>query len=166
MGVLSRDEFKALPAIEQSQETIAHLESRINQLDETLLEVHPTFCHRYADIDFARLTPQAFDSSYSILSIPIPRTKLNVTFTTAPPLLVIGTPLSQTPRPPQWGKVLEIQFPEDTKFVGFRYGGGTGTVEWFGDSGSGQMLPALPAITAAIDTGQFHLARHKGIRRI
>ncbi len=166
MHTISRVEPKTLPAIEHSQETIAHLENRINQLEETLLEVYPMFCQLYADIDFARLTPEAFDSPYSIHSIPIPCTRLNVTFTTTPPLLVIGTPLSQTPGPLQWRKELQIQFPKDTRFVSFRYGGGTGTVEWFGDSGSGHRLPALPAIAAANDTGHFHLARHEGIRRL
>ena len=124
------------------------------------------FCQLYAEIDFAKLTPGAFDSPYSIHSIPIPRTRLNVTFTTTPPLLVIGTPLSHTPGPLQWGTVLDIQFPGDTQFVSFRYGGGAGTVEWFDDNGSGHMLPALPAMTAANDTGQFHLASHEGIHRI
>ncbi len=166
MQTISRVELKTLPANEPSQETIAHLENRLNQLEETLLEVYPMFCQLYAEIDFSKLTPEAFDSPYSIHSIPIPRTRLNVTFTTTPPLLVIGTPISQTPGPLKWRKVLEIQFPEDTQFVSFRYGGGAGTVEWFGDSGSGHMLPALPAITAAVDTGHFHLARHEGIRRI
>jgi hypothetical protein len=166
MDTITTIELKASPTIEQSQETIAHLENRINQLEETFLEVYPMFCQLYAEIDFAKLVPEAFDSPYSIHSIPIPGTRLNVTFTASPPLLVIGTPLSQTPGPLQWGTVLEIQFPEDTQVVSFRYGGGTGTVEWFGDSGSGHMLPELPALTAVNDTGQFHLARHEGIRRI
>jgi hypothetical protein len=166
MHTISRVELKTSPTIEHSQETIAHLENRINQLEAMLLEVYPTFCHLYAEIDFAKLTPEAFDSPYSIHSIPLPRTRLNVTFTTTPPLLVIGMPISQIPGPLKWRTVLEIQFPEDTQFVSFLYGGGTGTVEWFDDSGSGHVLPALPAITTTMDTGHFHLARHEGIRRI
>src|SRR5690349_16056343 len=105
MNAISGVELMTSPTIEQPQAMIAHLENRINQLEETLLEVYPMFCQLYAEIDFAKLTPEAFGSPYSIHSIPIPRTRLNVTFTTTPPLLVIGTPLSHTPGPLQWGTV-------------------------------------------------------------
>ena len=154
------------PVLEDSQETMVGLERRINQLEETLLEVYPTFCHVYGEIDFAQVTPESFNAPYSTLALPIPHTKLNVTLMTTPPGLVIGMPPSHTPGPLQWGQILEIQFPGETKFMSFRYGGGTGTVEWFSDAGAGYTLPSLLALSDVIHTRRFHLARHEGIRRI
>jgi hypothetical protein len=155
-----------IPAVENSQETVAYLERRMDQLEDTLLAVYASFCHSYGEIDFTRMPSETFNAPYSTHSMPIPQTRLNVTFITTPPLLVIGTPDPNTPGSLRWERLLEIRFPNDTKFVSFRYGGGTGTVEWFSDGDSGHMMPPLPGISAANQTRNFYLAKNEGVRSL
>ena len=151
---------------ENLQETIVSLESRTNQLEETIFELYRSVSRVYGVLDFTQMTPETFATPYSTHSIAIPHTTLNVTFTTTPPRLVIGNPQSMTPGPLQWTKVLEIQLPSHTKFVSFCYGGGVGTVEWFADDNSGYILPTLRELSPATPTRQFYLAKNEGIRRL
>ena len=149
---------------ENLQETIVSLESRTNQLEETIFELYRSVSRSYGVLDFAQMTPETFAAPYSIHAITIPQTNLSVTFITTPPGLVIGTPQSMTPGPLQWAKVLEIQLPSHTKFVSFCYGGNVGTVEWFGDDNSGYSLPTLRELSPLTPTRQFYLAKNEGIR--
>src|SRR5438128_11564213 len=101
-------ETLTLPA-ENLQETIVSLESRTNQLEETIFELYRSVSRIYGVLEFAQMTPATFAAPYSTHSIAIPHTTLSVTFTTTPARLVIGTPQSATPGPLQWTKILEIQ---------------------------------------------------------
>src|SRR5579862_7705140 len=119
-----------IQSAENLEDTNVYLESRINQLEETIPELYQAFCQEYGNIEFDQMAPQSFVPPYTIHTIHIPRTKLEVTFVTTPPHLIIGTP-PHTPGPLQWEHILEIQLPRGTKFVSFRYGGGIGELEWF-----------------------------------
>lgn len=149
--------------MENINETSATMQSRITHLEETILELYQSFCPIYGTIDFAQVPPEDFDTPYSTHSVPIPHTKLNVTFVTTPPHLVIGTPSAHTPGPLHWGHELKIEFPVHTAFVSFHYGGETGDVQWFSADGAGHQLPAL---AMPDQTGHFYFAHHEGIRHI
>jgi len=155
-----------IPAIENSEATFVDLERRIVQVEDAIHTAYASFCDIYGKIEFAELPLETFHTPYSTHSMPIPQTRLNVTFITTPPLLVIGTSDPNTPGSLQWEDILEIRFPNDTKFIGFRYGGGTGTVEWFRDSESGHMLPQLPGLSPANRTRNFYLTKNEGIRSL
>jgi hypothetical protein len=122
--------------------------------------------HTFGEIDFTQMPPESFKSPYSTQSFPVPNTKLSATFITTPPLLTVGTPQSNTPGPLHWEHMLEIQLPSKIRFISFRYGGDTGTLEWSSDSGPGHVLPTLPALVGTIQTREFQLARSEGIRSI
>ena len=154
------------PIAENLQESTADLESRIQQLEATLPELYSALCHIYREIDFTQLEPETFTAPYSTHSIPLPHSMLSVTLITTPPMLTIGTPDSHTPGPLHWEHILEVHFPTDTIFVGFCYGGSTGTVEWVSDVGPGHALPALSALPSSGVAGQFYLAKREGIRTI
>ena len=152
--------------MENIQEIPETVQSRITQLEETILELYQSFCPIYGTIDFAQVSPEDFDTPYSTHSVPIPHTKLSVNMITTPPHLVIGTPASHTPGPLHWEHKLKIEFPAHTAFVSFRYGGEAGDVQWFSADGAGHPLPALPALVMPDQTGHFYFAQHEGIRSI
>jgi hypothetical protein len=149
--------------MENLQDTSANTQSRIRQLEETIFELYQSFCPIYGTIDFSRLTSEDFDTPYSIHTVQIPQTKLNVTLVTNPPHLVIGTPASHTSGPLHWQRELKIEFPMHTAFVSFEYGGEAGEVQWFGKDGTAQTVPALAVIDHPDQTRQFYFARHEGI---
>jgi hypothetical protein len=151
---------------EDSQDSIIALQNRINQLEATIVESYAMFCPLYDELDFMQMTPQSFGEPYSTHSIRLPINKHNVTFITTPPLLVIGAPQSKGSGPLQWGQILEIELPSNTNFVGFRYGGGSGNVEWLSTDNSVHTLPTLPAPTADEQSKQFYLAKRAGIRHL
>ena len=147
-------------------ETSANVQSRVNQLEETIVELYQSFCPLSGTIDFARLDPEDFDTPYSTHAVPIPGTKRSVTLITTPPHLVIGTPTSHTPGPLHWAHELKIMLPLHTTFVSISYGGETGDVQWFSVDGSGHPVLALSALAAPDQTGHFYLAQHEGIDSI
>jgi hypothetical protein len=151
---------------ENLRETSASMQSRIDQLEETVLELYKALCPAYGTIDFAQAVPEELNTPYSTHSVPIPGTNTSVTLITTPPHLVIGTPASHTPGPLQWEHELRIEFPAHTTFVTLGYGGETGDVQWFGADGSGHLVPALSALIAPGQIGHFYLARHEGIAAI
>jgi hypothetical protein len=147
-------------------ETSANMQSRMNQLEKTIVELYLSFCPLSGTIDFAQIVPEDFDTPYSTHSVSIPDTESSVTLITTPPHLVIGTPTSHTPGPLQWGHELKIMFPLHTTFVSISYGGETGDVQWFSVDGSGHPVSALSALTTPDQTGHFYLAQHEGIHMI
>jgi len=147
-------------------ETSANMQSRMNQLEETIVELYQSFCPLSGTIDFAQIAPEDFDTPYSTHAVPIPGTEQGVTLITIPPHLVIGTPTSHTPGPLHWAHELNIMLPLHTTFVSIGYGGETGDVQWFGVDGSGHPVPALSALAAPDQTGHFYLAQHEGIHSI
>jgi len=152
--------------MENVQESSANVQSRINQLEETIAQLYRSFCPLYGTIDFTQMAPEEFDSPYSIHSMSIPHTKLSVTLITNPPKLVIGTPSTHTPGPLHWEHELKIELPAQTMFVSVGYGGETGEVHWFSEDGTAHSLPVLPTPTTPDQARQFYLAQPEGIRGI
>lgn len=149
--------------MENLQDTSANAQSRIQQLEKTVLELYQSFCPIYGTIDFSQITPEDFNTPYSIHTLPIPRTKLSVTLVTNPPHLIIGTPASHTSGPLHWERELKIDFPVHTAFVCFDYGGEAGAVQWFGKDGTAHAVPALAVIDQPDQTRQFYFALHEGM---
>src|SRR5579859_7475401 len=152
--------------LENVQESSANVQSRLNQLEETVAQLYRSFSPLYGTIDFAQMGPEEFDSPYSIHSMSIPHTKLSVTLITNPPKLVIGTPSTHTPGPLHWEHELKIELPAQTMFVSVGYGGETGEVHWFSEDGTAHSLPVLPTLTTPDQARQFYLAQPEGIRGI
>ena len=152
--------------MENLHETSANAQSRIQQLEETILELYQSFCPIYGTIDFSQVVPEDFTAPYSIHSMRIPHTKLNITLITTPAHLGIGTPASHTAGPLKWECELRIEFPIHTSFVSFGYGGEAGEVQWFGADGVAHASPTLAVIEQPDQINQFYFARHEGIASI
>ena len=137
--------------------------TRIQQLEETILELYQSVCPIYGTINFAQVAPENFELPYSIHSMRLPNTTLNVTFITNPPHLMIGTPTFNMSGPLQWDSELTIELPKQTIFVHFEYVGEVGKVQWASPDGSIHLLPPLPDPITPDQPGHFYLARHDGI---
>ena len=105
--------------MENIYEPSANAQSRIDQLEDTIVELYQSVCTHYGTIDFAQVPPEDFDTPFSMHSMLIPTTELSVNLTPTPPHLVIGTPASHTPGPLHWEHELKIEFPGHTTFVSF-----------------------------------------------
>jgi hypothetical protein len=150
-------------------ETSANVQSRMNQLEKTILELYQSFGSIYATygtLDFAQVPSAYFDTPCSTHFVPIPSTKLNVTLITTPPHVVISSLNSLTPGPLRWTHEITIEFPLHTRFVSLGYGGIPGDVQWFVSDASSHPVRALYTLIVPGQTGQFYLVRPEGIHSV
>jgi hypothetical protein len=155
--------------VENIDQASANMQSRMNQLEKTILELYQSFGSIYATygtLDFAQVPSAYFDTPCSTHFVPIPSTKLNVTLITTPPHVVISSLNSLTPGPLRWTHEITIELPLHTRFVSLGYGGIPGDVQWFVSDGSSHPVRALYTLIVPSQTGQFYLVRPEGIHSV